>query len=295
MGKAFSVIITVAAFGIAGCAAGSTATVTKTAAAAGPVTTSSAGNAVTTSSAATQTTPAQAKPQPKMFQGTGQEALGTIVVPTDTTISWSCPNCASSNFIINNAQSDANAIPTNSLNQTSGVDPLPAGTYHTVVVDTTGGPWTVTIGSPAATPTTTTATAPSGPSAAPTNQATPEGPGPVLRTHLQDLGSGQYQSAFDLLSPGYQAGNPSWIQARSAADPGITVISVGAPANGSGSAQVPVDFYARDRNSTQGSDTRCRDFQGTASMVNENGSWRYNPDGNHLTATVVPSANPNCP
>jgi hypothetical protein len=66
-------------------------------------------------------------------------------VPTDSTISWTCPGCGNDNFIINNAESDAGFIPTNGLDQTSGVDPISAGTYHTVVVDTTGGSWTVTI------------------------------------------------------------------------------------------------------------------------------------------------------
>ena len=79
------------------------------------------------------------------FAGANQQHLGTINVPTDSTISWTCPGCGGTDFIINNAQSDANAMPENGLDQTSGVDPLPAGTYNTVVVDTTGGSWTVTI------------------------------------------------------------------------------------------------------------------------------------------------------
>ena len=83
---------------------------------------------------------------PQVFHGTGQKSLGTINVPTDTTISWSCPSCGNENFIINNANSDSGTISTNALNQTSGVDPISAGAYHTVVVDTTSGPWTVTVG-----------------------------------------------------------------------------------------------------------------------------------------------------
>ncbi len=68
-------------------------------------------------------------------------------------ISWNCPSCANTNFIINNAQSDLNQIATNGLDQTQGVDPIAAGDYHTVVVDTTGGPWTVAIGRTAPAPT----------------------------------------------------------------------------------------------------------------------------------------------
>ncbi len=90
--------------------------------------------------------------KPLIFHGTGQQDLGTITVPADTTISWNCPGCSNANFIINNAQSDGQSIPTNGLDQTQGVDPLAAGVYHTVVVDTTGGPWTIAIGSPAPPP-----------------------------------------------------------------------------------------------------------------------------------------------
>jgi hypothetical protein len=98
------------------------------------------------------TTPVPASSPAQIFHGTGQQNLGTITVPTDSTISWNCPSCGNTNFIINNAQSDANNITTNGLDQTQGVDTLPAGTYHTVVVDTTGGPWTVAIGATAPPP-----------------------------------------------------------------------------------------------------------------------------------------------
>ncbi len=79
------------------------------------------------------------------FSGSGQKSLGTITVPVDSTLSWSCASCSRTNFIINNASSDDHDMPTNGLNQTHGVDPLPAGTYHTVVVDTTGADWTIDI------------------------------------------------------------------------------------------------------------------------------------------------------
>lgn len=82
----------------------------------------------------------------QVFTGTGQQNLGTITVPEDATISWSCASCGNDNFIINNSDSDPDFIETNGLDQTHGVDPISAGTYHTVVVDTTSGPWTVTIG-----------------------------------------------------------------------------------------------------------------------------------------------------
>ena len=97
------------------------------------------------------------------------------------------------------------------------------------------------------------------------------------------------------MAASYQAQNPGWVQERTAADPGIVVISVGTPQPGSGTAQVPVDFFARDTNPTSGSDTKCREFQGTAELVEQNGAWRYDPSGNQLNATVVSASNPNCP
>ena len=133
----------------------------------------------------------------------------------------------------------------------------------------------------------------------PVNRSNPAaseaGPATTLRRHLEDLESGQYGVAFTLMSARYQAQNPSWVQQRAAADPGITIVSIGAPQLGSETAQVPVNFYARDRNPTSGSDTRCREFQGTASLVRENGKWHYDPSGNQLTASVVPTSNANCP
>ncbi len=120
-------------------------------------------------------------------------------------------------------------------------------------------------------------------------------PASVIQTHLEDINSGQYQSAFQLLTSSYQSANPSWPSDRATADPGIKLLSVGTPQYGSGGAQVPVDFYARDRNPSPGSDTQCREFQGTVTMVQESGSWRYDPSSSGLTSTVMPESDSNCP
>jgi hypothetical protein len=96
--------------------------------------------------------PATARTSAQIFHGSGQQDIGTITVPADSTLSWNCPSCGNTNFIINNANSDPNYITTNALDQTHGVDTLSAGVYHTVVVDTTGGPWTVAIGTTAPPP-----------------------------------------------------------------------------------------------------------------------------------------------
>jgi hypothetical protein len=87
----------------------------------------------------------------KTYTGEGQKSLGTITVPVSSTVSWECPGCATAqegigaNFIIENAGSDENNIGVNSLKETHGVTPIAAGTYHTVVVNTQAGSWTVRI------------------------------------------------------------------------------------------------------------------------------------------------------
>jgi hypothetical protein len=154
----------VSALGVAGCAGGTTTTtVIESTGSHVPVAKATRSHhhhankqapAVTTVGTDTVQTP-EARPQ--VFHGSGQQTLGTVSVPADTTISWNCPSCSNTNFIINNAQSDVGAIPTNGLDQTEGVDTLAAGVYHTVVVDTTGGPWTVAVGTTAPPPTTQSA------------------------------------------------------------------------------------------------------------------------------------------
>lgn len=150
-------------------------------------------------------------------------------------------------------------------------------------------PGSNTSSAPAATSPPTTSTAASPPAA-----PSPPGPAQVIRTHLQDLGSGNYAGAFKLMTSAYRSQNPAWPSDRSAADPGINIISVGSPQHGSGSADIPVDFFAKDRNPTPGSDTLCREFQGTAHLVRQGSSWRYDPSGDSLNATVSPG-NSNCP
>jgi ribosomal protein L40E len=135
----------------------------------------------------------------------------------------------------------------------------------------------------------------SGPSVPATQASTTSAPAETIHQHLEDLGSGKYQQAFNLMSSSYQAQNPSWPSIRSAADPGITIISVGTPTLSPAGADLQVDFYARDHNQTSGSDTRCREFKGAVSMVKQGAAWKYNPAGNHLQSAVVPQSDPKCP
>ena len=130
----FMAVVIVMCAALTGCSAGTTTTVTRTSQP--PASDSNAPVPTTTAT----------RPRVQSFTGTGQKNLGTIVVPVDSTVSWNCPSCGSTNFIINNADGDDSTFPTNALDQTHGVDTLAAGTYHTVVVDTDApGPWTIRV------------------------------------------------------------------------------------------------------------------------------------------------------
>ena len=117
----------------------------------------------------------------------------------------------------------------------------------------------------------------------------------TIRHHLEDINNGRYQRAFGLLSAAYQEQNPKWAAVRAEADSGINIISAGHPVTQGANFNVSVVFYARDRYPTPGSDTQCREFQGTVEIINQDGKWRYNPEGNDLQGTVESRSNSNCP
>jgi hypothetical protein len=91
---------------------------------------------------------APAAPQPparsQSFRGQNSENVGTINVPTQSTLHWSCPGCGGENFIIDNKFEDPGTIEVNSLDQSSGITVMDAGVYHDVTVTGTGA-WTFTI------------------------------------------------------------------------------------------------------------------------------------------------------
>ncbi len=77
--------------------------------------------------------------------GQGTENMGTVNVPSQSLLRWSCPSCSNDNFIINNNPNDANQIEVNALDQTTGQTVVDAGTYTDFQVEGGDGPWTVTI------------------------------------------------------------------------------------------------------------------------------------------------------
>jgi len=62
--------------------------------------------------------------------GQGTENMGTVNVPSQSLLRWSCPRCSDDNFVTNNNPDDANTVDVNALNQTSGETIIDAETYH---------------------------------------------------------------------------------------------------------------------------------------------------------------------
>jgi hypothetical protein len=149
-------------------------------------------------------------------------------------------------------------------------------------------PTSSTASFPATTPTPTAPTTSTAPQSSP-------GPAMTLRTYFQELGSGQARAAFAIMSAAYKEKNPSWVSEREEAGPQINLISVGTASYFSGGSSVPVEFYARDKFPSRGSDTKCRGFSGTITMVHRGSEWRYEPGASHLKATVTEPSNPACP
>jgi len=97
---------------------------------------------VTTSSP----TPASSTPAAaQTFRGDGSENIGTVNVPTQSTLHWSCATCAHENFVVSNNVRDAGLIDVDALGPASGQTVLDAGTYHDVAIDTEGQAWSIRI------------------------------------------------------------------------------------------------------------------------------------------------------
>jgi hypothetical protein len=78
--------------------------------------------------------------------GQGTENMGTVSVPSQSLLRWSCPSCSNDNFVVGNNVNDSNHVDVNALDQTSDQTIIDAGTYHDFQVEGRSGPWTITIG-----------------------------------------------------------------------------------------------------------------------------------------------------
>lgn len=96
----------------------------------------------------TNGTPA-GKPKPhgqtQTFRGTGSENIGTINVPAQSTLRWTCRTCGGQNFQMFNDPADGQLINVNALGPTSGKTVVDVGTYHKVEVNTGGQEWEIRI------------------------------------------------------------------------------------------------------------------------------------------------------
>ena len=99
---------------------------------------------VTAPSQASSSAPAGRGNGRSSFVGTGSENLGTINVPTDSTLYWTCSSCTATGMMVqSDPNGDFNDISV--LQQgTQGQTAVSAGTYKNVQVDA-DGPFTITI------------------------------------------------------------------------------------------------------------------------------------------------------
>jgi ribosomal protein L40E len=139
------------------------------------------------------------------------------------------------------------------------------------------------------------APAPRGPSHERTPGPLALGPGEVIRQHFRDIDEGRFSEAFALMAAPYRAHATEWVARHTAAQAAIKLVSIHPGAVSSSAATVAIDFYARDRNPTRGSDTQCREFVGSVNVIKERAGWRYNPALNKLSGRVIATSDPNCP
>ena len=81
---------------------------------------------------------------PQAFNGSGNESLGTITVPTSSQLKWQCSGCANSTFAVSNSSTDPSQLGVQAQNTTSGQTAVAAGKYTSVSVQATGS-WSITI------------------------------------------------------------------------------------------------------------------------------------------------------
>jgi hypothetical protein len=117
----------------------------------------------------------------------------------------------------------------------------------------------------------------------------------VIRAHFTYIANGDFEQAFNLFTPSYQAKARGWVAARSAAQPAVSIAYVGTARISGPSAYVPTKIYLRDTVKVARSDTQCRRFEGTLPLVKVNGSWRYAPTGDDWHGTILPRTISDCP
>lgn len=86
----------------------------------------------------------QAPAAPQTFTGNGSENLGTINVPTDSTLTWSEPAGNQTGFTVTSDLTDSGNMINFDQRGTSGKDAVSAGTYHNVTVNADGD-FTITV------------------------------------------------------------------------------------------------------------------------------------------------------
>ncbi len=138
---------------------------------------------------------------------------------------------------------------------------------------------------------------PTAPPTASTGVSSPTASGPVgaLRSYWTLIKDGQYKAAYKMQSPGLQSANTSWVSDHYTARPIVNIVSVGPASGSSGTVNVGIDLWTRDRHPSRESDTDCRNWNGDATMVqNSDGSWSLEAFPIQPTVYSSYSSIPNC-
>lgn len=260
-----AVVLSLALTGCGSTQTHSRVTVTSTIAAA--TTTSAPAPKSTTSSGHSSSTtvraqPAQPAAKPQRFVGVGSENLGTITVPIESTLSWSCPSCGSANYQIFTSD-PYSSISVNGLDVTSGKTVITAGTYPGVTVNTEAGDWVFTI-----TPGNSTQTPESPPAASAQTPATTGGdPSHVVSDYWKGINEGDFHTAYSYLAPGQQS-ESAWVSSHQADRIQSATFSGTNTGVGSTTATVHVDFLQ-----TQDQTKGCQTWSGSYQMIQTGGVW----------------------
>ncbi len=122
-----------------------------------------------------------------------------------------------------------------------------------------------------------------------------ESPDTVIREHFTRIANGDLQGAYNLFAPSYRNAVPRWVAVRSAAQPRVSIAYVNEATITGNTARVPTKIYLRDTYPSNGSDTKCRRFEGELPLVLVSGHWRYAPTGHDWSGVVLPSTISDCP
>ena len=115
----------------------------------------------------------------------------------------------------------------------------------------------------------------------------------VMFDHWGAIQESEYEGAFSLMTPDYQAQNSGWVDIKYETEPLVAMdaLQLSEISNDGQTARVALDVVVAD---TIGQDAGvCRNFVGEVTLVVVDGEWRYSP-GDGLDSVPIPPEGPRC-